>query len=471
MSTVLGEIVLRLFKVQIIEYLSSIYDYFNIILTCRSMKFEYYSNHNDKKFLNLIINNNLDFIFKTDLKFMRYNIFVSLCEKLGLVLSGSIMLKAITGNQWALEGDVNQSINQYLSVSDVDTYIDQNYDPNNFTPDSNVLLSKQIKDHNLKYDFGDVVFKCFCCLSFLIKVTSQTIFHFLVNEIETKFRNEIFVVHSAWFVILDLEFSVSACIDKFPKLCYIILTDIIYMFRHLIIKNEPYKINTDDSDNVVDGDTFGGCFYNNNPMIVIDLIDIVSTSKVSIIIPCHACEYVFNLYDFKFLGISKDYKQLPNFQLSYNNTIPFILNRNKNISYQQDQNYVEPKLNVMLNNHYDDTNCPVFQLEVNLSKKIEDIVIPLTISNFHMSRRIYMTRIKNNCTVAYVRMLKYYKRGFYTFTTANINNSEFLFDIDNLDQYDFIRKHILNIVLKNAYNEQLSSYQLQQLADLKFFVR
>ena len=40
MSTVFGEMVLRLFKVQIVEYLSSIYDYFNIILTCKSMKLE-----------------------------------------------------------------------------------------------------------------------------------------------------------------------------------------------------------------------------------------------------------------------------------------------------------------------------------------------------------------------------------------------------------------------------------------------
>ena len=82
-----------------------------------------------------------------------------------------------------------------------------------------------------------------------------------------------------------------------------------------------------------------------------------------------------------------------------------------------------------------------------------------------------MLRIKNNCIVAYKRMLKYHKRGFYTFTTANINNSDFLFDIDNLDKYTFIDKHIFNIVLKNAYNEQLNSYQLQQLADLKFFIR
>ena len=50
MSTQFGEIVLRLFKVQIIEYLSSIYDYFNIILTCKSMKFEYYSKYNVKMF-------------------------------------------------------------------------------------------------------------------------------------------------------------------------------------------------------------------------------------------------------------------------------------------------------------------------------------------------------------------------------------------------------------------------------------
>ena len=171
MSTVFGEIVLRLFKVQIVEYLSSIYDYFNIILTCRSMKFEYYSNH--KNFLNLIINNNLELIFKTDLKSMNYNNFQSFCKIVGLVLSGSIMLKAITGNQWAIESNVNQSNNYHLLVNDLDTYIDSNYDPNNFNPDSNILLSKQIKDHNLKYDFGDAEFKCSCCLTFLIKVTSE----------------------------------------------------------------------------------------------------------------------------------------------------------------------------------------------------------------------------------------------------------------------------------------------------------
>jgi hypothetical protein len=264
------------------------------------------------------------------------------------------------------QSNVNQSFNQYLSVSDVDTYVDQNYDPNNFTPDSNVLLSKQIKDHNLKYDFGDVVFKCSCCLSFLIKVTSQTIFHFLVNEIETKFRNEIFVVHSAWFVILDLEFSVIACIDKFPKLCYIILTDIIYMFRHLIIKNEPYKSNTDDSDNVVDGDTFGGCFYNNHPMVVIDLIDIVSTSKVSIIIPCEACEYVFNQFDFKFLGISKDYKQLPNFQLSYNNT---IVDQSDELQYTKIE-IIEANINSLLKIEDLDYKLLFEKLTININKFI-----------------------------------------------------------------------------------------------------
>ena len=81
MSTQFGEIVLRLFKVQIVEYLSSIYDYFNIISTCRSMKFEYYSNNNViKMFLKLIINNNLKIIFKTDLKSMNYNIFKSLAK-------------------------------------------------------------------------------------------------------------------------------------------------------------------------------------------------------------------------------------------------------------------------------------------------------------------------------------------------------------------------------------------------------
>ena len=457
-----NEKIFRIFKYKIISYLLSIYDLNNLSLTSTYMRFLLKKESREKKLLNIIINSNLKNIFKTDLNSMKYDNFENFCKKVGLVLSGSIMLKALTGNQWAFENNVNQIKNDYLLVNDLDTYVDHNYNPNDFNPDLN-LFSIYVKDHKLKYNFDNAEHKCICCLKFIIKITSDIILDFLFHEIHIKILNE-FVNHIE--DIFPHNFNVVDYINMFPELCYVIIIDIIYMYRHLVINDQFYNVNT-----VLEEDDNEGHFYTlNYPKIVIDLIDIVSKMKVSVIIPCHACKFEFNLYDYKFLGISKDYNKVIN-QISFNNTIYYILNKNKNMLYQQNQNFVEPIFNVMLNNNYDDRNCSYFQLEINLSKLNTDMILPLTISNFHKSRRKYIRRIKKNCKFAYLRMLKYYKRGFYTFTTANIENSEFLFDIDNLCENEFIEKHIFNLVLKRSFNEELTPLELQILADLNYHIR
>jgi len=439
------EKVFRLFKIEIVCYLSSIYDLYNLSLTCKEIYYNLRENSNDKDLLKSIINTNLLNIFKIDFNSMNYDNFESFCEKVGLVLSGSVMLKAITGNHWALENNDNQ--NDYVLVNDLDTYIDHNYNPEDFNPDQN-LLSKYVKDHNLAYSEINLVAKCKSILMFIKKVTSDYIKHFLFEKVIKAIKQkEHDINHNV--IYLELSFDLINCINRSPLLCYTILTDLIYMYKHLIIKDQKFEI-TDDLE-----EQYYNCEYDNYdllyyPKIVIDLFDIISETKLSVIIPCHSCKYEFSLYDFKFLGISKDYRNATN-QLRFNDTIPFIMDKNINRSYQHVQIYNDPKENCMLNSTSDDD----FQLNINISIFDLDLILPLTIPNINLSRFRYVRRIKNNCIMAYRRMLKYYKRGFYTFTMANINSTEFLSDIENLTPYYLIENHISDNIFEDKFNKDL----------------
>ena len=214
------EKVFRLFKIEIVCYLSSIYDLYSLSLTCKELYYNLRENSNDRDLLRSIINTNLLNIFKIDFHLMNYDKFESFCRKVGLVLSGSVMLKAITGYQWAFEDSYIQNNN--LLVNDLDTYIDHNYNPYDFNPDLN-LLSDYVRNHNLLYSNKNCVGKCTNIFMFIKKVTFGDIRKFLYNEINKTIKQKVFDVnrHSIRFDLVD-------CIHSFPMLCYIILTDIIY---------------------------------------------------------------------------------------------------------------------------------------------------------------------------------------------------------------------------------------------------
>ena len=262
------EKIFRMFKYKIVSYLLSIYDLNNLSLTNKYMRSLLKKESREKKLLGIIINFNLKNIFKTDLNSMKYDNFENFCKKVGLVLSGSIMLKALTGNQWAFENNVNQN----LLVNDLDTYIDHNYNPNDFNPDLN-LFSIYVKDHKLKYNLDNAEHKCICCLKFIIKITSDTILDFLFQKIQIKILNDCNIED-----ILLPNLNVIQYIHLFPELCYVIIIDIIYMYRHLVINDQFYNVNTALEE---EDDNEGQFYYTlNYPKIVIDLIDVVSNMKV-----------------------------------------------------------------------------------------------------------------------------------------------------------------------------------------------
>ena len=72
------EKVFRLFKIEIVCYLSSIYDLYNLSLTCKEIYYNLRENSNDKDLLKSIINTNLLNIFKIDFNSMNYDNFVIL---------------------------------------------------------------------------------------------------------------------------------------------------------------------------------------------------------------------------------------------------------------------------------------------------------------------------------------------------------------------------------------------------------
>jgi hypothetical protein len=233
------------------------------------------------------------------------------------------------------------------------------------------------------------------------------------------------------------------------------------MYRRHFNVDGNYFVNMDTFSGLHDELEYEVCFY---PKIIINLFDTKSNTKVSIIMSSQSVPIEMKLYDFKFLGATKDFGKSSN-QLTLRNTIKYILNKNMEMPYQQQQNSIEPMLNVVVNNNNNNSN---FQVEINISRFPSDLNTITQISDYYNIREFYVDRIKYSCMRAYKRMLKYYKRGFYTFTDANINNLEFLADIDNLDPNEFIAKHIPDTYLENLFKSQLSTVERIRLANLGF---
>jgi hypothetical protein len=141
-----------LLQYEIISFLSSIYDLNNLSLTSKYMFGLLRTKKSEQKILiKAIIDTNLTNIFKIDLNNMNLHNFECFCKEVGLVLSGSVMLKSITGDNWGLENNLDNQ-NEFLLVDDLDTYVDHNFNLNNNNPDIN-LLSKYVEKHKYKYDY------------------------------------------------------------------------------------------------------------------------------------------------------------------------------------------------------------------------------------------------------------------------------------------------------------------------------
>ena len=70
-----------------------------------------------------------------------------------------------------------------------------------------------------------------------------------------------------------------------------------------------------------------------------------------------------------------------------------------------------------------------------------------------------MKRLTSYYQSSYQRMLKYYERGFYTFTDLNINNKEFINDIETLTPIEFVNKHVNQNDLQVSFNSMLTTDQ------------
>ena len=78
----------------------TIYDMNNIRVTCKEL--DSFIKENYKKITDQLVQTNLVYIFKKVIKVDNYDSFILFCSRIGGVLGGSIILKALTGltKQW-----------------------------------------------------------------------------------------------------------------------------------------------------------------------------------------------------------------------------------------------------------------------------------------------------------------------------------------------------------------------------------
>ena len=79
--------------------------------------------------------------------------------------------------------------------------------------------------------------------------------------------------------------------------------------------------------------------------------------------------------------------------------------------------------------------------------------------SFILRRTLYCKRLTSYYQSSYQRMLKYYERGFYTFTDLNINNEDFINDIEALTPIEFVDNHVNQFDLQVSFSSMLTTDQ------------
>lgn len=454
-------------SVNIIEYCGCIFDMKSLSICCSELNNILLNQNKCYDYLRSIVTANLQNIFYNEFN-IDILIFKDFCKTINVILGGSIMLKSITGSNWGHNHDYDNQDNKFIAINDIDVYLDNNI--NNIKPET-YKFSEIVRNHNYNFDRNQFKKENFIrqLISF-IKLHSSDPLQ-IIRNIEKTMKDN-----------YNIQFLIDLVTEGNCYNFFITIIDAIYEFRYLFLPSEINNkscqlheiiTNLEDENNIPENENNNYCHKNDIPLIVINLkTKTINSNKkgpnIQIIIGHTPLSQVFDTYDFPFLGSSIDFRKNNISNIDFKKTIYYILTKNKNILYQSSMLKIQNESIIITNiNQLQLIEGRHFLVNMNTSmnenekQSINSLIKKDHNIRFKLTYFYYRQRLLSNYNLAYIRMKKYYYRGFFTFDSLNINNNDFLNDMNSFHDRDFIRLHMMNGNLYEAFRCQLTKNQLE----------
>jgi hypothetical protein len=467
--------ILEIFIEEILYYGISIYDLQNISCCCHNILSSLIEKNKQNYLIKKLVEINVDHIFKKQFN-INYNIFQSFCSTSGLVLGGSTMLKAMTGDSWGWSSnDINivQHMKIAAPINDIDLHIDHS---KGFDLSSDIKFSENIRQHKLTFD----------PIQSKNEDSGSKIKYFLQKYLLVEDYVSIIDEYNSCLLSENLDEYLNESAKDIED-CFIILIDVIFKNRLLLLNNSHETIDDEGSffSNIIfkSRKTDNDIYNSNFNKFVIELkletdIWIKGTEpKIQVIFGFENVDETFMSYDFPFLGSSISYK-INNITNKYNNTInfrktiPYILKRNRNEIYRNGSFLKCESVNT-IQEYLNDPRTNIF----NQTQNNRVILYPMILMN--MRRNLYESnitnkydyetkffdycnRIENIFNRSYMRMVKYHRRGFNVFSVCNINDSNFIsfIESESLPVNTLFSNYANSKYIQRFFDKQLSEIEL-----------
>lgn len=406
---------------EFIECFDNIYDLFSITMTCKSI----YKILTAKKYLHLIVSNNLEKLTKDQLNLSLKSFKEDILRKLGLVLSGSTMLYSICSNKWGFHNNslekyeniftkdnlnslYNLSSNKLRQPDDYDLYIDPSVTTTNKIDMFEITNYLESYNIYLNYDFPDADEDIHYLITHIRNLKDK--------ELTAKVLYEITGKNIDPMDNMEYEYSITF-LKKIFNSMYRHKNAILNTYSELHDVNNQYYIKINVMRLICKNPLTGQCYK----------MQIIFNNEV---------QSLFTNYDFKFL---RSYLNPSDNELSNNSFINFnqslfsILHRNQNNKsrpYKHISSSINPDISIICQS----------KIKILMSTNVSP----------SSRKRTVQENIVEIIVTSIIRCLKYSSRGFNC--------------MNKIKCYDGVN-------LPNWYICYVNAYSTTQKNNIKYFLK